>query len=255
MLFRFLAALQFLTRLPVKLRRAPTDEELAKMMVFFPLVGLLIGAAGAGLGAGLIRITHAPPLVGGVIVTGFWVAVTGALHLDGLADTYDALLSGRRGPEAGAVMKDSRVGAMGAVSLVLVLVAKVVAVGAVLEAGQWWPLILAPAIGRWWAVISAWLGRSPDWCESGIGKILAGRVSARMVGVSGAFVVVASMVAVGVLRYEWVVPIAAGCIAGLWLTYQCVRVIGGVTGDALGAGIEVAETAALLAAVLVTAGG
>lgn len=251
MLFRFLATLQFLTRLPVPLPRAPTADELPAMLPWYPVVGLVLGAAGLGTGLGLHALAPHAALLSGVAVLTVWVVLTGAFHLDGLADTFDGLLSGRRGAEAGAIMKDSRTGAMGAVALGVLLLAKGAALGDVVARELWWALLVAPAAGRWCAVLLAWRGRSPAWCTSGIGTLLAGRIGTGAVLLTTLVVVGPAMGLAG--SPLAVVPVLAAGAAAAFILLRARAVIGGITGDVLGAAIEVGETVFLAAAALAPA--
>ena len=113
-------AVAFLTRIPVPFRFDARDR--TKSTAYYPLVGLLIGGVIAAFD-GLIAV-HFPPLVRAVLVTACWVFITGGLHLDGLMDVFDGLGSHREPERILAIMKDSRVGAMGVLAAVLILLLK-----------------------------------------------------------------------------------------------------------------------------------
>ncbi|MFS8515088.1 MAG: adenosylcobinamide-GDP ribazoletransferase, partial [Planifilum fulgidum] len=116
-------AVAFLTRIPVPFRFDARDR--TKSTAYYPLVGLLIGGVIAAFD-GLIAV-HFPPLVRAVLVTACWVFITGGLHLDGLMDVFDGLGSHREPERMLAIMKDSRVGAMGVLAAVLILLTKIAA--------------------------------------------------------------------------------------------------------------------------------
>lgn len=247
-MFPFLVALQFLTRLPISLSRAPSAREMVLQLVWYPAVGWLFGAWALALWFAFHHFgsTHAP-LYGWGIVVG-WVLLSGGFHLDGLADTADGLGSGRRGAEAGAIMKDSRIGSMGAVGLVLVLGGKWLAVSELVQAQHGWALLLAPALGRWFGVLVAFLGQSPPWVKSGLGQQVVGKL-----GWKG--MVLSSVVALGPLAWlawpwGWVAPLLASAVVTLGLYRKVQTVVGGVTGDVLGATMELSEMAFLVAAAL-----
>ena len=125
------AAFAFLTRIPVW--RGPLrDEDLGRSVAFFPLVGLVLGLALAAAGA--VAASELSPVVGAVLLAALLAALTGGLHLDGLADVFDAV-GGGRGDRARMLelMRDSRIGAHGAVALVLLLAAKIAALTQVIE--------------------------------------------------------------------------------------------------------------------------
>src|SRR6266550_1910501 len=127
------AAVAFLTRLPVG-RLVPLDgDDVARGAVLFPVVGAGIGAAVGGTAAGLVRVL--PPLAAAGIALAVGALLTGALHLDGLADTADAL-GGRSTEHALQIMRDHAIGAYGTVALVLDLLVKAVALAALADAGR-----------------------------------------------------------------------------------------------------------------------
>jgi adenosylcobinamide-GDP ribazoletransferase len=111
MIRRFLGAIQFLTVLPVRGATAPAGE----CAGFFPLVGALLGLAGAGL---WLVLQSANASVAALLVIAFWTFLTGALHEDGLADVADAVRAHRTPEKILAILKDSRIGTFGALALI-----------------------------------------------------------------------------------------------------------------------------------------
>lgn len=164
-----LIALQFLTRLPVRLPGLPTEQENGRSLLWYPFVGLLIG--------GLLLLGYA--VTSGVAVSlqaalllSIWVWLSGGLHLDGLADTADAWVGGYGDRERTlAIMKDPACGPIGVISLVLLLLLKWAALMALLEAGQWLVLLLAPWLGRW--VLPLLLFTTPYVRPGGMGQVLS----------------------------------------------------------------------------------
>ena len=122
-----LVAIRFLTVLPVSLQGRVQDEELGGSLLWFPLVGLLIGSL-LLLVQQMAAPALPPPAVGALMLL-VWVAVTGAIHLDGLADTCDGLYGGRTPAERLRIMKDPHVGAMGVVVAAIVLGAPIALLG------------------------------------------------------------------------------------------------------------------------------
>ncbi|MEK1940892.1 MAG: adenosylcobinamide-GDP ribazoletransferase, partial [Pseudomonas sp.] len=117
-----LIAMQFLTSLPVRLPGMPSPEQLGRSLLWYPVVGLLIGLLLYGLDAVL---NGAPVLLHAALILAAWVALSGALHLDGLADSADAWLGGFGDRERTlSIMKDPRSGPIAVVTLVLVLLLK-----------------------------------------------------------------------------------------------------------------------------------
>ncbi len=230
---RLLAAVAFLTRVPI--RTAFTAQDVGRASMFFPLVGVGIGALQLGLWK--LASPHLTSLVVAVLVVTLSAWLTRALHLDGLADFVDGLGGGRTRDDVLRIMKDSRIGAFGAIALVLVLCMKIAAIDAVPPPEAF---LLAPALARWTPVA---LGYSLPYARSGssapaahVGKLelaIATIITAGLVVLLGHVVLAAVVVVVSVL---------VGVIAK--------RRVGGITGDVLGANIEWAETAVLVVATI-----
>lgn len=230
-----LAAVRFLTVLPLPGGWGTGEADLARSAPFFPVVGLLIGAAAGAAAAGLAR-TLPTPLAGAIMVTAL-AAVSGGLHLDGLADTADGFLGSRRRERVLEIMKDSRIGTMGAFAVVSVLLLKVTALGTVPRGAFWRTVLLMPLAGRCALVIA--MGLLPYARPGGgLGSVfcrqrspLEGLWAAALLGLAGWFVSRAAGLAAAIASI--VVTLA---FAG----YTYLRV-GGATGDTLGATCEIAE--------------
>jgi adenosylcobinamide-GDP ribazoletransferase len=142
----FFAAIQFLTLFPVPASWSGSERELGRSVPYFPVVGLLIGALVAVFALGLEHVLPGLPV--SVIVVFALIAASGALHLDGLADTADAFLSSRPKERMLEIMRDSRVGPMGVAAIVAVVLLKVSLVSSVTGPLQWRMLVLMPLAGR-----------------------------------------------------------------------------------------------------------
>ena len=155
----FWIALQFLSSLPVRLPGMPAAEQMWRSLLFYPVVGLLFGVL---LWAFDSRLAASPLLLHAALLLTLWVLLSGALHLDGLADSADAWLGGFGDRERTlTIMKDPRSGPIAVVTLVLVLLLKFTALLALVQAGQSMALLLAPLIGRA-AMLGLFLfGRAP----------------------------------------------------------------------------------------------
>lgn len=233
-------AFAFLTRLPVRTQTAK-EAEIGRAIAFFPVVGLGLGmtlAAAAWLARTL------PPTVTAVGLVALLASATGGLHLDGLADVFDGL-GGSHGDRERmlAIMRDSRIGAHGAVALVLVVLAKVLAIGVLLQRGATWPLVLFPAVARW--VVVPLITRFAYVREIGLGRTFNDRGSTTEL--VWATVFAAAMVFWAGI--DAVVPTAAALAVALGFGVWMRRRLGGLTGDAYGAAIELAEIAFLAAAM------
>lgn len=249
------SAFQFLTRIPVNIQLNYTDDLFRRSTVYYPIVGLVIGALLAVSGWLLGLVLPAAPA--SVLVLGVWVAVTGALHLDGLMDTADGLLSHRPREKMLEIMKDSRVGAMGVVAGVLLLMMKFSLLLSLVseEAGGFLAfLVVAPIWSRWFVVwaIAGW----PYAREgTGLGSLFTS-VTRSEASKATVWALAASVIVFMAMRFPWMEAITytAGLIfvAGLLgyvLARGMTRKLGGLTGDTYGALVELLECALLLGAV------
>ncbi|MFB9236189.1 adenosylcobinamide-GDP ribazoletransferase [Plantactinospora siamensis] len=243
-------ALTTFTVLPLPAGRADRADAGAAMLLG-PAVGALLGAAGTAV---LLSCTAAgaPPLVAGGLTVAAAAALTRGLHLDGLADTVDALGSYRSGPAALEIMRRPDVGPFGVVALVLVLLVQAAALATL--AGRSWPvalagLVTAAATGR---LAAAWGCRRgvPAARPDGLGALVAGAVGPAPLAV--ATVAVAAVALAAVPHRPWQGPVAVlaalACAAGL--LRHLVRRLGGITGDVLGALVETAATVVYVGLVL-----
>src|SRR5574340_942196 len=139
------AAIQFLLISPAFVRRAFTPSEMGRSTAFFPLVGALLGLILAAVDA---LLAHTFPVqVRSALVLGLWIALTGALHLDGLLDACDGLLGGETPERRMEIMRDERTGAFGVAAGGLILLTLFSALNAI-EVNRWAALVLAPTLGR-----------------------------------------------------------------------------------------------------------
>lgn len=236
-------ALQSLTIFPVPRRWRGTGFPLGRASGFFPLVGLLVGAALMAMD--WLLQAMAPPNVSSAVVLALWVILTGGLHLDGLADTLDALGGGWSREEALAIMRDSRIGAFGASGLVLALLLKAACIGALWPGLRWRALLLVPAVGRLAPVALACLcpPARPDGQGSEFARSMD-RVS--LVGAMGVALLM------GLVLFGWIglSLLAWGLLVTWGFAAYLRRRLGGLTGDTLGASVELVEVALLLGLVV-----
>jgi len=250
MLRRLTLAVTFLTGIPLPVRGEVSPADLWRSMGWYPLVGLVLGAAAWGVYAGLLELL--PSLVAAVLVVLLLEAVTRGLHMDGLMDTTDGVLSGARRERALEIMKDSNVGAMGVVAAVLILLLKVAALGALTRADAAAPLLAGLCAARalpaldvyaWPYARAAGTGeaftreRTPGPVQLAGGLLVGGVVATMFVSVA--------VDAAGAWYAGLVVALAAMCVA-LLVQAAVAKRLGGLTGDVYGMGIELAEAAALV---------
>jgi adenosylcobinamide-GDP ribazoletransferase len=232
-----LAALQFLTRLPVRLRREP---DMATMVVWFPVVGAVVGAIVGGVGAGMWELT--PPFVAGALAVTAGLLVTGAFHEDGLGDIADAFGGGATVERRLEILKDSRHGTYGVVAMCAAIVVRVVAIGSLPgPAAIVASCVAAHVTARTIAV--GLMASVPLAGHSGLGADY-GRSTTRTRAVVALVAGVAiTAVAVG----WWVGPLlGAALVAAVAVGALAKRKIGGISGDVLGACEQVAECACLV---------
>jgi adenosylcobinamide-GDP ribazoletransferase len=234
-----LAAVTFLTRLPVGGAVRLDAGDLARGAVFFPLVGAGTGAAVGGAAFGLARVL--PALAAGGLALALGAVLTGALHLDGLADTADALGGGTR-EAALAIMRDHRIGAYGASALALDLIVKAASLAALAPHAR--VVVYALAAGALSRAVPVVLAAVlPGARDDGLAASF--RVSTSRAAAAVA-VAIALSFATGLRDGPVLVDVGAFVAAGLGVAFR--RRFGGVTGDLLGAATELVETAVLVAA-------
>ena len=228
----FFSALRFLTVLPVPGRAEWSPRAAAP---WFPVVGLLIGAA-AALAARLAG-AHC-----GLAVTVALAVLSGGLHLDGLADCADGFLARRGREQALAIMKDSRIGVMGVLAVLFVVLAKIRGVDGSGELA-WRAALLMPVAGR--SMILLMMALLPyARKEGGIGAMFYGRGRWPAAAWGLAFLYLCAWFLAG---RAGLAAAAAAVATALVFSLISWLVIGGATGDTLGAVSELAETAAALA--------
>ncbi|WGR95370.1 adenosylcobinamide-GDP ribazoletransferase [Bradyrhizobium sp. ISRA443] len=230
----------FLTRLPMPHPNGARPENFVRAQRLFPLVGALIGAA-IGLVCLLLRVTGVPDLAAAALALGGGALLTGALHEDGLADVADGFGGGRDTAAKLEIMRDSRLGTYGALTLVVSFTAKLAAVAAIPDGAVVQSLIAAHALGRG---VLPWLSISLPYARKDGLAANAGRPDAAIAAVAAA---IALAIALLSLRFSdaLLAAIAAGagaCVVAL----LAKRHIGGQTGDVLGGAEQVAETAILV---------
>ncbi|MDX1750632.1 MAG: adenosylcobinamide-GDP ribazoletransferase [Methylophaga sp.] len=235
-----LIALQFLTILPVRLQGEFSEQDIGRSLLFYPVVGLLIGIV-LSLFAWVLNAQS--PMVSAVIVLAVWVTLTGALHIDGLADSADAWLGGI-GDKAKtlSIMKDPAAGPIAVVTIVLVLLIKFVMLTVLLSQQNWWALI--------WSVILArtalpLLFLTTDYVRPhGLGSILKQQQSGVHTRRLMLLIGVLALFSIGLFALLF------GLLVFLLLRYLMERRLNGFTGDTAGAMVELLEAALLIFFVL-----
>ena len=234
---RLFAGIAFLSRIPVPGAATFDAADVGRSTLLFPLVGALLG--GLLVLARHVLYPALPPLVAAFLLLALGALLTGALHLDGLADMADGFGGGHTKEDVLRIMRDHLIGAYGAVALLLAVGLKASALASLLERGQAdVALVVAPTLGRWASVC---LGRFLPYARrsGGLGSAITDQVGwTEWVGAT----LLALAVAGGLLGFRGGVILggvtAVSAMQGAW----CMRRIGGITGDTMGANTEVCET-------------
>ncbi|TBU97327.1 adenosylcobinamide-GDP ribazoletransferase [Stutzerimonas kirkiae] len=235
-----LIALQFLTSLPVRLPGLPEPGQMGRSLLYFPLVGALLGAL---LWLASLALAGAPLLLQAGLLLALWIGLSGFLHLDGLADSADAWLGGFGERERTLeIMKDPRSGPVAIVVLVLVLLLKFAALAALLEQGVGLALILVPVLGR--SSLLALFLSTPYVRRGGLGEAMAEHLPRR------AACAVLALVALAALLAGFWLALLAALLAFIVLRRQLLRRLGGTTGDTAGALLELLEVLVLVVLVI-----
>ncbi len=241
----FVLTLRFLTRIPIPFYEDTilSSEEFSKGIVYYPLIGLILGLCNslvfyffASLGYGVFAA------VSTVLVE---ILLTGAFHLDGLADTCDALFSSRNRERMLEIMRDSRVGTNGVVAITFDILLKIALIICLEGNMVWRYLLLAPVAGK---MITPFLMHSVyARKEAGLGSIyLREKYNAPMI-----FSMVAGILLIGIgLGFLGIFPILITFFGAYLFRCYCKKKINGMTGDTLGAGYEISEILFLLTILL-----
>lgn len=230
-----LSALALLTRLPVP----DHHPQGAASAWAWPLVGAGLGLAAAALGAALMALGIGAGAAAGFTLAAMAIA-TGALHEDGLADAADGLMGGRNRDRRLEIMKDSRIGSFGALALILITLVAWSALAQALAAGTHWAALpAAAALSR--AAMPALMAALPPARPGGL-SATTGRPTAAVAGLAGAIALLTALLLCGVSAL--IAASLIGVIAAL-LGLAAKRLIGGQTGDILGAAQQVSFAAAL----------
>ena len=240
----FLRALSFLTILPMGQLPLSEEKELARSMVFFPLVGLVIGLLLA-LGYYLLSFLFSKSLVLWLTI-GLLALLTRGLHLDGFADTMDGLGSGGTRKKILEVMRDSRIGAFGVISLILLIGAKYFTLDQIPIPSIPYALILMAVMGRNAMVLVCYRSPYARFGE-GLGKPFTENLGVREVTFSSLSAFGIALLTMGV---KGILVFLGICLFSLVYRFFFIKKLGGVTGDILGAANELTELLCLILLVI-----
>lgn len=243
MIKSFLLAVQFLTALPIKIKQFD-ESKLAQSLIFFPLVGILLGTILIWINNVLYSLNFQEFSLDIIIVIAL-IALTGGLHLDGLSDTFDGISSGKNKEETLAIMRDSHAGVMGISSVISIILLKIALLYSINAELKPIALLLMCVSGRWSMVFSMFLFpyARPE-----------GKARAFIRGMNSKIFFFATLIAIACVYLIWnakglLILIIIACFT--WIFGRIIRnKIGGITGDTIGATNEIMETVALLGVCL-----
>lgn len=231
----FILSLQFFTRIPINKQIDFNKENLKYSIFFLPLVGIIIGGIG-----GLVYKILQPHnnMIGAFLALLITIILTGGLHLDGLSDTVDGFFSNREKEETLKIMKDSRVGAFGVLSIVLIVLFKFILISNINKL----PLVLALSFANSRLVV-AWIISSKKVAkDNGLGKSFSDSNPKKLVIIGG----VIYTILISILHIRFLIPLAINFLIGQYISQVSYKKINGLSGDVYGAIIEIGEAISLL---------
>jgi len=240
----FLIALQFLTTFPIQLKAMPSPQQNAQSLLFYPIIGLLIGLI---LFATAYFLNTLPIILLSTLILVLWIWLTGGLHLDGLADTADAWVGGFGDKERTlSIMKDPACGPIGVLSLIILCLIKWSALYVLLEKKLYLALILFPILGR---LAPLFLFLTTEYVRAkGLGSSIA-----QYIPKTWAMIVFAlTLLATGYFVWTGLATAIIFILTLIYLRHKFVQRIDGITGDTVGASIEIVEAVSLLSFVVLS---
>lgn len=236
MIYGLIVALQFLTRLPVNIMVDFNDENIGKSTFFFPFVGMLLGI-----------IAYIPFYIlgnynieiGSFLVLLFIIILTGGLHLDGLSDMFDGFFANRDKDRTLEIMADSRIGAFGVLSLILLILFKFILIKN-LSNDLMWALVFSMGNSRFVALIQIAFKKIAK--PGGLGDMIH-KTNPKKYIISSFIIYIAIIL---VVNYKFIIPLLLSILMGEIISRASYKKLGGFTGDVYGATIELSEIVSLL---------
>ena len=240
MIKQLIILIQFMTRIPVFVNVEYDEEKLGKSIKYFPLVGAIIGIFlyGINILAGKITVNRQ---IAAIIIIIAEIFITGLIHIDGLADTADGLFSYAEKEKILEIMKDSRVGTNGAVALILYFMTKVILLSEIRPEY----IILYPVISRLSTSINTGLGEYAR--KNGMSNEIIAKNGKKEAGISIIITMILSFI---ILKVKGLIILIFAILFILLLMKGVKRKIGGITGDTMGASLELTSILVLLAGVV-----
>jgi len=240
----FFKALSFLTVIRVEHPTHHDDKELAGWGRWYFLVGLLIGALAAGID--FLMVGRFSTLTSGVIVVTFISAINGGMHLDGLIDTFDAAFSMKPVEEKLKIMKESTVGALGVVAIILVILLKVTLISEIAAAERLKTILIFPAVSRGCLLLPAFLYKYPRAFGKGAGFV---KYMTSEILLSG--ILIAAIAMFLLLQFKGLIILFAALAFSFVTANFFNKRFNGITGDVLGTINELTEVFVLFISILI----
>ena len=249
----FITALQFLTIFTVSKKHKIEEAELARSMAYFPAIGFLIGVI-LVYADKLFTFAALPQTIGNLLLLALSALMTRALHIDGLADTCDGLMGGIDRGSRLEIMRDSRLGTAGALSIIFVVFIKYLCLNNLFDSGKIGALLTAPMLGRWsqtFMVYKVPYGRAHGMGKAFVGHLRSGTLTAASLLAACLSMFVILRKDLGSLYLALAVVCGATILTILGKRYLLQK-LGGITGDAVGAVRELNEVLVLLLFVMLS---
>ncbi|SES87891.1 adenosylcobinamide-GDP ribazoletransferase [Anaerobranca gottschalkii] len=231
---RFLLMVQFFTRIPINKEFEIEEGDFHKGVIYLPLIGLIIGLFMAGIY--YITKTYSGDIIAIVMALLFGYLITGALHIDGLADTCDAIFTMKTKEKMLEIMKDSRLGTYGTLAVLFDILLKVSLLLSLDKSYRAIAIIVAPVIGRTFLTVSLYKAEYPR--KDGTGNLFVGKVTLLDIVLT---MVISLFLIFFILRVEGLLVFAIAIPFTLLVRKYLIGKVGGLTGDMLGTINEVNE--------------
>jgi adenosylcobinamide-GDP ribazoletransferase len=233
-----LLALQFLTIIPLKMTKAD-DKSLASSLIYYSLIGFLLGAILAA-GLALLMVLNFQKIPASIILVVLLIIFTGGLHLDGLSDTFDAFLSRKPREEMLQIMRDSHAGVLGIVAVICVILLKIAILSSLSLTSMTAGLLLMCVSSRWSMVFSIFL--FPYARKDGKAKVFIEGITPRIF----IFATITGLACAGLIAKFGGIFVFGISALGAYVMGKFINLrLGGVTGDTLGATNEITEIVVL----------
>jgi adenosylcobinamide-GDP ribazoletransferase len=238
----FLLALQFLSIIPVKVKYSVKKS--AGAVIFFPVIGMLLGLLLAGINMFMLK-TGFDALLTSTIAVILLLVLTGGLHLDGVADTFDGLYGGKNIKEKLRIMRDPHTGSMGVIALICAIILKIVTLNAITAAARPASIVLMCMISRWGMVFVMFLfpyarkvGKAKNFIKNSNLPVF---ICSTGIALAATFMI---------WRFKGLIAVAAVALVSYAASLSVSKKINGITGDTLGTINEFAEITVLLTVCL-----